>query len=64
MQRHPLGQSMRPTLAYSAGLLSTLAITTISMSSLAREEPNYRVVRELGGIELRLHEAAGAWRSG
>lgn len=40
-----------------AKLLLTLALTLVAMPSRAIEEPDYRVVREVGGIEVRQYSA-------
>jgi len=57
MQPEPLCKSPRPTLAFGALLLSALVLTTLSMPIHATEEPDYQVVRELAGIEVRQYAA-------
>ena len=57
MRFHPSRPPFRPTLAFGAALLSTLALTTLSMPTHATEEPEYQVVREFAGIELRQYAA-------
>ena len=57
MQFQPLRKSLRPTLAVCAVLLSTVALTTLSMPSHATEEPEYQVVRQLADIEVRQYAA-------
>jgi hypothetical protein len=42
---------------FGAVLLSTLALTAFPMPSQATEEPEYQVVRELPGIEVRQYAA-------
>jgi hypothetical protein len=51
--RHPF----RNGLAFGAVLLSSIALTTLPMPSHATAEPEYQVVRELEGIELRQYAA-------
>jgi len=41
----------------AAVLFSTLCLTTIAMPSHATEEPDYQVLREVAGIELRQYAA-------
>ncbi|MDM7943060.1 MAG: heme-binding protein [Hydrogenophaga sp.] len=43
----------RQTLAMATVFFLTLALTTLTMPAHATEEPEYRVVRELPGVELR-----------
>ena len=57
MAYHSSHMAFRSTLAFCAALLSTVALATISMPSLATEEPDYRVVRELADIEVRQYAA-------
>lgn len=47
----------RPSLIYGAGLFITLLLAAIAMPSHATEEPEYQVVRELPGIEVRQYAA-------
>jgi hypothetical protein len=49
--------SFRSTLAFGAALLAAFVLTTLAMPSHATEEPEYQVVRELAGIELRQYAA-------
>jgi hypothetical protein len=44
-------------LAFGAVLFSTLTLTTLPMPSHATEEPEYQVLRELAGIEVRQYAA-------
>jgi hypothetical protein len=53
MQPDPFRKTSRTGLWFSAALLSTLALATFAMPSHATEEPEYQVVRELAGIEVR-----------
>jgi hypothetical protein len=57
MPLQPLRKPMRPTVAFSAILLAILILIAIPMPSHATEEPEYRVVRELAGIEVREYAA-------
>ena len=57
MQFRPLRRLLRPALALCSILLSTLALTTFAMPSHATEEPEYQVVREFAGIEVRQYAA-------
>jgi SOUL heme-binding protein len=50
-------RSLRSKPTFAAFVLLALALTTHPMSSQATEEPEYRVVRELAGIELRQYAA-------
>jgi hypothetical protein len=53
----PLHRPLRAALALGSILLSTLALTTFAMPSHATEEPEYQVVREFAGIEVRQYAA-------
>jgi hypothetical protein len=53
MQTQALRKLRRPSMALGAVLFSTLMLSTFAMPSHATEEPEYQVVRELEGIELR-----------
>ena len=53
MQIPPVFKPFRPRMAFGAALFSTLVLTALSMPSQATEEPEYQVVRELAGIEVR-----------
>jgi len=44
-------------MAFGAVLFSTLVLTALPMPSYATEEPEYQVVRELAGIEVRQYAA-------
>jgi hypothetical protein len=57
MRLHPLRRPLRPALALLSFLLSTLGLTTFAMPSHAIEEPEYQVVREFAGIEVRQYSA-------
>lgn len=48
---------LRSARVFSAFLPLALVLTTLSMPSHATEEPEYRIVRELAGIELRQYAA-------
>jgi hypothetical protein len=48
---------LRPSLISGAGLFITLLLAAIAMPSHATEEPEYQVVRELPGIEMRQYAA-------
>ena len=48
---------LRTARVFSAFLPLALVLTTLSMPSHATEEPEYRIVRELAGIELRQYAA-------
>ena len=53
MNFHPPGKPSRAALAFGMAALSSLVLTTLPMPSHATEEPEYQVVREFAGIELR-----------
>ena len=53
MKFRPFHPAFRPTLAVGAALLSILALVTLPMPSHATEEPEYQVVRDFAGIEVR-----------
>ena len=55
--RKTLRMRFRPSLAFGLALLSTLAMTVISMPSHATEEPEYQVVRKLADFEVRQYAA-------
>jgi hypothetical protein len=57
MRLHPLRRPLRPALALCSILLSTLGLTIFAMPSHATEEPEYQVVREFAGIEVRQYSA-------
>jgi hypothetical protein len=57
MPFHPFRKPFRSSLAFGATLLSTFALTTISMPTHATEEPEYKIVRELADIEVRQYAA-------
>ena len=57
MPSHQICKPLRPARVFSAFLPLALVLTTLSMPSHATEEPEYRVVRELAGIELRQYAA-------
>ena len=44
-------------LALGAGILASIGLITFAMPSRATEEPDYQVVRELAGIEVRQYAA-------
>jgi hypothetical protein len=48
---------IRTTFAFGTFLLFALVLTILSMPSHATEEPEYRIVRELAGIEVRQYAA-------
>jgi hypothetical protein len=52
-----LCRRLRSALALCAILLSTLGMTIFAMPSHATEEPEYQVVREFAGIEVRQYSA-------
>jgi len=53
MPIRPARKPLRRRLAFGAALFTTLALAAFTMPSHATEEPEYRVVRELGDIEVR-----------
>jgi hypothetical protein len=57
MSRPPLRKLSFPTRLFGAALLSTIAWTTLPMPSHATQEPEYQLVRELAGIEVRQYAA-------
>jgi hypothetical protein len=57
MPRRLFHKRFRPNMAFGAVLFSTLVLTAVPMSSHATEEPEYKVVRELAGIEVRQYDA-------
>jgi len=48
-----VSEGLRARLAFGAGLLFVLTLSTTPMPSHATEEPEYQVVRKLAGIEVR-----------
>jgi hypothetical protein len=44
-------------LAVGAGILASIGLITFAMPSRATEEPDYQVVRELAGVEVRQYAA-------
>ena len=50
-------KSLRTTLARTVLLLLVLVLTTLSMPIHATEEPDYQVVREIAGVQLRQYAA-------
>ena len=57
MEIRPVLKPFLRHIAFGAVLFSTLVLTTLSMPSHATEEPEYQVVRELAGIEVRQYAA-------
>jgi SOUL heme-binding protein len=57
MQINLFGRPLRLRVALGALLVSTLAMAVLPMPSHATEEPDYRVVRELGDIQVRQYAA-------
>ncbi len=57
MQFGSVRPALRSPFGFSVRLLLTFVLTSISMPSRAIEEPGYRVVRELAGIEVRQYGA-------
>ena len=57
MRSHLRLNPLRSALGLGATLLSTLALTTFAMPSHATEEPEYQVVREFAGVEVRQYAA-------
>ena len=57
MQLQPLRKPSRPSPWLRAVFLSILALAAVPMPSQAIEEPAYRVVRELGDVEVRQYAA-------
>ena len=57
MTCRPMRIPLRSSHALGALLLSTLALTTLPMTSQATEEPDYQVVRSLGEVEVRQYAA-------
>jgi len=57
MQRRPFRKHARSRRTLGAVVLSTLALTAFPMLSHATEEPEYQVVREISGIEVRQYAA-------
>jgi hypothetical protein len=57
MPFRPFRKPFRPSLAFGAALLSTFMLIAISMPTHAIEEPEYKIVRELAGIEVRQYAA-------
>ena len=53
MQCHTFRKQFRSRGTFGAVLLSTLALTAFPMPSHATEEPEYQVVRDFSGIEVR-----------
>jgi hypothetical protein len=57
MQSSLFGKPLRLKIALGVLVVSTLAIAALPMPSLATEEPDYQVVRELGDIQVRQYAA-------
>ncbi len=57
MTFHSVRWAPRLTLGFGAAMLLTCALASFSMPIFATEEPDYRVVRELAGIEVRQYDA-------
>jgi hypothetical protein len=57
MQIRSVHRATRSISGFSAALLLTFVLSSFSMPSRAIEEPDYRVVRELAGIEVRQYGA-------
>ena len=57
MQSRSFRKPFRSRWTFSAFLFSTLALTAFPMPSHATEEPEYQVVREFSGIEVRQYAA-------
>jgi hypothetical protein len=57
MRVHPIPTRSRPVIGFGAVWLLTIALMAFSPSSRAIEEPSYRVVRELDGVEIRQYAA-------
>ena len=57
MQSIPARVASRSMSGFSAALLFTFALAAFPMPSRAIEEPDYRVVRELAGVEVRQYAA-------
>jgi hypothetical protein len=57
MHFRSLRKPFRRRMAFGAVLSSILSLTFLAMPSHATEEPEYRVVRELAGIEVRQYVA-------
>ena len=57
MRLHMPSRPVRSAFALGAVALSILALATAAMPAHAIEEPEYHVVRELGGIEIRQYAA-------
>jgi len=57
MQFCSIRRAPRSISGFSASLLLTFVLASFSMPSRAIEEPDYRVVRELAGIEVRQYAA-------
>ena len=54
---NPFHSPFRPSMGLGAILFLALVLIGFSMPSLATEEPEYQVVRELAGIEVRQYAA-------
>lgn len=57
MPAHHIQTLFHSRKAFVAALLSSLALTVLPMPSHAIEEPEYQLVQDLGGIELRQYAA-------
>jgi hypothetical protein len=58
MENHALRHPRRPAVAFGVSVLLTLTLTTSAMPSLATEEPDYKIVRELAAnMEVRQYAA-------
>ena len=57
MQLRPFRKPFRHHMAFGTLLFCTLVLTALPMPSQAIEEPEYQVVRELAGIEVRQYAA-------
>jgi SOUL heme-binding protein len=57
MPFHSLRWPLRSTLGFGLALLLTGALASSPMPARATEEPDFRVVRELEGIEVRQYDA-------
>jgi len=57
MKHLPLFKPRRPAAGLGGAAVLIVVLSTFAMSSQATEEPEYQVVRELGGIEVRQYAA-------
>ena len=57
MTFHLARRAPRSIAGFSAALLLTFALTSLSMPSRAIEAPDYKIVREVEGIEVRQYSA-------